>query len=209
LKTILRLIFKKSPDDDAFVVANAIFRSATTDETTILLSARLRSSALTDVCGFLCGYVASHPEMTQSVLDLVHEFFAMENISPGVANSVLRVIRAIADRGDRFDGVSEFRKSAEKWIKSVKAITPAKERGRCSAALQMLGRRTPPEGDSLPPLNAFVSRKWRSRKKWIDDALRDESDSDDNFGDLEDFIVEQSPPPDEHEEEDSTTYSSS
>jgi hypothetical protein len=43
----------------------------------------------------------------------------------------------------------------------------------------------------------------------MDDSLRDESDSDDNFGDLEDFIVEQSPPPDEHEEEDSTTYSSS
>ncbi|OHT13717.1 hypothetical protein TRFO_16037 [Tritrichomonas foetus] len=56
----------------------------------------------------------------------------------------------------------------------------------------------------IAKINKFVTRKWRSKSKWIDDALKDETDSEDNYADLEDFVVDESPPPEaETEEEES------
>lgn len=55
-------------------------------------------------------------------------------------------------------------------------------------------------------LPRFVQRKWRSKSKFIDDGLKDETESDDNFADLEDFVVDESPPPEENEEEEDSSF---
>lgn len=48
----------------------------------------------------------------------------------------------------------------------------------------------------------FVPRKWRSKSRWIDEGLKEVTDSDDNFADLEDFVVENSPPQSDRNDDD-------
>ena len=60
--------------------------------------------------------------------------------------------------------------------------------------------------DTGVPMNRFSSRKWRSKTKWIDDGLKHEYDSDDNYKDLEGFIVDESPPMSEEEQEEEESF---
>jgi hypothetical protein len=202
---IVHMAFLKSPDDDALIVANVLFRSATFQEQTIVIDRPvIADQILVDVCSFLTKYFNNHAEISQLSLELAMAFFGLESLTRRLARRIFDLVMAIAKKGVQFEGIKEFRKSAERWMKASKTLIGPKLCGQCSASLQMLTSRDRVELEPMKSLNEFVARKWRSRTKWIDEGLRDETDSDDNFADLEGFIVEESPPITDYEEEEET-----
>jgi hypothetical protein len=212
LARIVTLTLKKSPPDEAFVIANVLLNCATSDDQTVVLKGKkMALTVVTELCHWLRQFVATADEIGNPIVDFMLSLFAVRFDNRSLLRSIFSIVTQIVKvrmkdpgSGGEFKRLTEFKKACEAWFTKTRRQIGVRACGQCSAGLQILVNRHQPEIEDFRLMNKFVSRKFRSRTKWIDEGLKEETDSDDNFADLEGFIVDESQPElDYDEEEDS------
>jgi hypothetical protein len=193
---LVELTLMKAPPVEAFTIAATLLQCrAGTNKSISVTKPVIKNVIVTEICRWLRQYIKSVEVIEDGIMDLVTELFAIQKPQKPLARAVFQVVVQIVKRAKEkeFEKIDDFRNKCEAWFAKCKDLLGAIEYGRCSADLQMLVARQKGEKDDRRQVKHFVARKWRSPTKFINDGLRDETDSDDNFGDLEGFIVDESP----------------
>ena len=213
------LLLNKSQRDEAFSYCELLFAcSKGEDDSLDLESVPIRRGLIISICKWLGELVESDKKASEDVINFLFEFFEIpENLaSKNVIHRVFTLLMTIAKNlGDkRIDNFDEFKEKTENWLNTHKKQIGAKMCGHVLALIQLHYSETKEGGTKIcahsSTSSPFFQQKWRSRNKWIDQALRENSTSDDdNYADLEGFIVESdeiedeyvSPEEEENEEE--------
>lgn len=210
LQRVIMLIFSKSPEESAFRFGIRICDtlSSSSDSSILLRNKSLKIAAAVSVCEWL-GKVAGDCEDIEGLfLECFERVLEIQEANRTLCKAVLRMIdktaKALLNR--EFGKARQLRTICEMWFDQWRAIAGIKECGQSSARIHMLVHKDKVDLDGERKVKRFVDRKWRSKVRWINDGLREESDSEDNFADLEDFVVDETPPESENEEESYSDY---
>ena len=204
LQRIVMLVFSKAPERDAFAFAEEICDTFSKKKSPIIFRSKAtRLAAVISVCLWLGSFAEVCEDIEGEFLACFEKVLSITYANKSLCAAILRMmertVRALLKR--KFGKAKQLRQLCETWFGQWRNFAGVKACGQCSARLHMFVNKDREDLESDKTAKKFVDRKWRSRVKWINEGLRDESDSDDNFADLEDFIVDETPPESEVAEE--------
>jgi len=119
----------------------------------------------------------------------VFEFYISleENICTiTIIRDIARYILFILKTNRSIETIIDTKEQIIQWISKNRAKIEPKIVGNILYYLNSSS-----SNSQIPRIKTVFNQKWRSKSKWIDQALREASSSDnDNYADLEDFVVE-------------------
>ena len=192
----------------------------------------INDALLTQISKSMDSFLLNQKQIDDNILQII--YILMDNVhQPMPLKIVFHIISSVIKIAEKYyiDNFYQFKEKCEEWLDQNKSEVGAKNVGNYLAHLQIIESHLNHIEDNLSEtsesdddtddndkskislkkknhkaLTPFVKRKWRSKSKWIDNALKDESYSDENFADLEDFIVDYSPPNELYEEEEEAEF---
>ncbi|EAY18719.1 hypothetical protein TVAG_063240 [Trichomonas vaginalis G3] len=209
----IELLLLKSPRDMAIQYSYEILNSWEDKGEFIVNKQKSKKSAMyVSMCKCLAARAIAEQKISDDLLDLLCEVLEPSNIisTAFVLNATLELILNFIKllENPPPQNFEKFRNLVYSFLSRFRSEKGSKLSGYIESLLTVYVSnlnqgKLPKERKKNQTMNPYSKQRWRSRNKWIDQALREQSSSDeDNYADLEGFIVESE---DENSKEEKTS----